>query len=285
MDRIVVNRSATLAQTFYSDGVAVTPSGTPTVTVTRSDGSVVTTGAVAGTGTGPYTVTIPASSNTLLDTLRAAWTATIGGQANTYVETVEVAGGYHFALADLRTFDASTGDNALADTVKYPTASLLAARTMAEQALEDACGTAFVPRFRRRTLDGTGTTLLYLGDANITGVRSASVAGTAYSAGDLAALVPGSDGTIYSANRWTAGTRNVVVGYEYGMAYSPPLVSRASMLLARWFLIKGPWDDRATSMSTEFGSFALVTPGVRGAMFSIPEVNATVDMYRVPVLG
>ena len=37
----------------------------------------------------------------------------------------------------------------LADTVKYSTQKIIDARTLVETALEDACGVAFVPRYRR----------------------------------------------------------------------------------------------------------------------------------------
>jgi hypothetical protein len=103
MERVVAGRAFTLSKTFYSDGAAVAPTGTPTLTLTRvSDGTTVPTSVVTGTGTGPFQVTVTAANNLLLDTLTATWTATITAQASTYVDTVEVAGGTICTLAELR---------------------------------------------------------------------------------------------------------------------------------------------------------------------------------------
>jgi hypothetical protein len=57
------------------------------------------------------------------------------------------------------------------------------------------------------------------------------------------------------------------------------------MLLTKVWLIKGPLDDRLTSLSTDDGTFTLLTPGVRGSVFGIPEVDATLAQYRVPVIA
>jgi hypothetical protein len=104
MERVVVNRSFTLYKTFYADGVATDPTGTPTVTITRlSTGATVTTGAVTDeAGVGTWSVTVSATQNTLLDTLTVTWTATVNATAQQYVDTVEVAGGTIFTIAEAR---------------------------------------------------------------------------------------------------------------------------------------------------------------------------------------
>jgi hypothetical protein len=94
MERIVKGRSATLTKTF-----SFTPTGNPTVAVTRiADGTTVTTGSVSGSGT-TWSYTIPASSNTLLDTYTETWTAVSGGASQTFVDYIEVAGGTLFTLS------------------------------------------------------------------------------------------------------------------------------------------------------------------------------------------
>src|SRR5690242_10611676 len=103
MERIVRGRSATLYKTFYADGVATDPTGSPTVTVTRlSDGTTVTTGAVTDeAAAGTWSVTIPSTSNLLLDTYTVDWAATVNGSSQEYLDTVEVAGGTFFTIAEL----------------------------------------------------------------------------------------------------------------------------------------------------------------------------------------
>jgi hypothetical protein len=72
----------------------------------------------------------------------------------------------------------------------------------------------------------------------------------------------------------------VIVGYEHGFDFPPARISRAAILLAKRWLVEGPIDDRATSLITEDGTFALTTPGLRGALFDLPEVNAAIEEYN-----
>jgi hypothetical protein len=110
MDRVVVNRSFTLYKTFYADGVATDPTGTPTVVITRaSTGAVVTTGAVTDeAAVGTWSVTVAATQNTLLDTLTVTWTATVNATPQQYVDIVEVAGDTICTIADLPIVECGT---------------------------------------------------------------------------------------------------------------------------------------------------------------------------------
>jgi hypothetical protein len=75
----------------------------------------------------------------------------------------------------------------------------------------------------------------------------------------------------------------VVVGYEYGADEPPERVKRAVLLLAKNWLVNGPIDDRATAIPAgeAGGVITLATPGIRGANFGIPEVDAVVEQYRI----
>jgi hypothetical protein len=69
----------------------------------------------------------------------------------------------------------------------------------------------------------------------------------------------------------------------------PADVARASMLLARSYLIAGSaagtggLEERATTVSyADAGlTYGLVTAGARGAVTSIPEVNVTIERYKM----
>ena len=69
--------------------------------------------------------------------------------------------------------------------------------------------------------------------------------------------------------------------YRHGWEETPLPIKRAVLLLTRHYLTIDPtdFDERATSKSNEIASWSLVTPGVRGAIFPLPEVNQIVSDY------
>lgn len=272
MQRIVVNRSATLPKDF-----AFTPTGTPTVAVTRDDGTAVTVGTVLATADPTvFEYTIPSTSNTQLDILTETWTAVSGGQSQTFTDTIEVAGGVLFTIDQARAL------KPLNDTTMYPTAKIIEARTMVESALEDACGVAFVPRFKRQWVSGNGRSTILLAP-KARAIRSVTLDDTAVSNAltDTMRVMP--TGEVYYPSWWQTGYANYEVAYEHGYDSPPPRVSQAALLWAKTFLVSGPIDARTTSMSTEDGTFSLATPGLRGSHTGIPEVDAVIQQYALHV--
>jgi hypothetical protein len=288
VERIVRNRSATLYQTFYVDGVATDPTGTPTVAVTRlSDGTTVTTGSVTNEPpAGQWSVTIAATANTLLDTLTVTWTGVVSGVAQQYVDTVEVAGDTFFALAEARAL------SPLSDTVAYTTADITDTRTGVEQAIEQAAGVAFVPRYALERYTGDGSSSLMLRRPRPTSIRSASIAGTVLSAPQLADLnlYLNQTGEVWStllAWTWTWGRNNIVIGYEHGYPQPPVEIKRAALMLAKMWLTerRSPVDDRAITFNAgaEGGTYSLAVPGRNGSYFGHPDVDAAIDRYALRV--
>lgn len=286
MQRIVRGQSATLTHTFYSDGVATDPSpDTATVTITREDGTAIVTGAAttnAGTGIVSYTLT-PAQT-ALVDILTVAWTATFGGQSQVFTDIVEVAGGVLFTIAEARAV------TPLSNATTFPTSRIVDMRTMIEQAIEAELGYSTVPRYYAERLAGTGTTVLRIGRplfGNVPGtsisidttIRAATIDDADLTATDV---LPEMAGLYYGAG-WTFGRRNVIVRYESGAQYPPERLRRAAIRQAKRWLVDGPIDDRATSMSNDDGTFALVTPGIRGIQFDVPELTAAVQQYSLQV--
>jgi hypothetical protein len=102
--RIVQGRSATLSHTFLTGSTATDPTpDTATVTVTRADGTTfVPTASVDNSATGVASITFTPAETALLDRWTLTWTATFGGQAQTYKDTVEVAGDVLFTIAQAR---------------------------------------------------------------------------------------------------------------------------------------------------------------------------------------
>lgn len=281
LERIQQNTPGTLSQQWYEDGAAVDP-GTVTVGITRADGTTLVAAGTAttGSGSGVRTYNLTTTHTALLDRLTVTWTSTLKGSQVTYVEVV---GGFLFSISQARQLAP------LNNATTYTTARIVEARTLAEQTIEDACGRAFVPRYTRETLSGSGTTDLMLSQPDLRSVRSVTVTtsgvGTAYTSPELALLAVNPSGLVYGPSSWTAGTGNITVGYEHGSSYPPARVSQAALILARSWLVSGPVDNRALGQASPDGSFSfgLATPGRNGSYVGIPEVDAVIDQYSLRV--
>lgn len=275
MERIVRVRSATLTRTF-----TFTPTGTPSVVVRNSAGTVVTTGSVSGATT-TWTYTIPASSNPLLDTYTETWTAVAGGESQTFVDSIEVAGDTLFTLAEVRAIQA------LASTVTYPDADVLDKRTEVEQDIEQEAGVAFVPRYELETLDGSGGATVMLKRPRVRSIRSASISGTALSVDELAQLAVSTTGAVYRPAGWPCGLGNVVIGYEHGFDDAPRPIKSGALELAKIRLLgrNSPIDERATTFAAENGvSYGLVVAGRGGSRFGLPDLDAAIDRYSMATM-
>lgn len=82
-----------------------------------------------------------------------------------------------------------------------------------------------------------------------------------------------------------AGRRAIVVTYDYGYDETPADLSQAIATLAASLLKDGPFDDRGYGVTDDGGFVRLLTAGVGKASFSIPEVQAALLRYRIPVVA
>lgn len=260
---------ATVSESWYEDGALVDP-GVVTLAVEQENGTVLIAAGAATTGSGAAarTYNLTATHTANLDVLKLTWTSATKG---TRISYVEVCGGYLASLTDLR------AEKPLDSVTNYPTANLITARTVAEIALEHACGVAFVPRYRRESkIDGDGTTEIVLQKPRPLSVTAASIGGTALTLTDVLLY---DDGRLYYANGWTTGRQNVSVTYTHGHKYPPGNCGQVVAKLVKWLLVDSPISDRALSVVTSEGQQNLITAGVRNAIFSIPDANAFVDSY------
>jgi hypothetical protein len=136
-----VDRSLQNTDYTFNGGVTVDEVGTDpspdsaTVTITRADGTPVVTEATAVNGpNGGFSYTLVPAQTALLDTLTATWSFMLNGRLQSLRDQVEIVGGYHFDLNELRQMPP------LSDATTYTTAKLLNARTLAETTIEQACG-------------------------------------------------------------------------------------------------------------------------------------------------
>jgi hypothetical protein len=150
-----------------------------------------------------------------------------------------VVGTPYFTVAEARTL------KPLDNATTYPDANIDATRLIAEQALEDACGVAFVPRTQTETLSGNGTNYLLPSRPRAQTVTAVTVAGTVYAGTDLTNLTVDEGGRIYNPLIWTQGTQgNITITYTHGYTSIPLRVKRAAMYLTRRWLVDGPFDEQ-----------------------------------------
>ncbi|MCW2768468.1 MAG: hypothetical protein JWO11_4427 [Nocardioides sp.] len=290
LTRIQKNTAGTLRHTFLLDETPTDSSTTVTYTVVDAVGAAVTNGnaTLVSAGTGTYTFTLAAQA--ALKACTVTWTGTISGATTTQTTYAEIVGGFLFSLAEGRGSDAT-----LADTSKYPAADLVAARLEVEAECETICDRAFVPRYERVVLDGTGTDEILLRHsdptrsvAEVRTVRSVKMAARAdgtfvsFTAAELAALIVTGDGTLVrtSGDRFLENRANIIVEYEYGLDRPQPDLVRAALTRFRTQLNvnKSGVPDRASSFTAaDGGTFRLDMPGPFKT--GVPTVDAAYGRY------
>lgn len=286
LTRVARTAAATLSHTFEVGETLTDSSTTVAVSVTDANGTVVSTGTAssAGTGTGRYTYPLPGQAT--LSLLTVAWSGTIAGAAVVETDYCEVVGGFFFRLSEARFSDTS-----LVNTGDYATAQLELARLETEVECEEICDRAFVPRYRRVVLDGTGTTDITLPDADLRTVRTVRIspapgqAFVAFTVDELAAVKLVGDRELRRTEfgtEWTFGTGNVIIEYEHGFDRPPDDLRRAALVRVRTRLNihRSGIPDRATSFTVaEGGTFRLDMPGPYKT--GLPEVDAVYGRYSL----
>lgn len=280
-DRIQLNQGGTCHAFWERDGYPWDP-GTVTVTVTNDEGVALVTDASATKPDnglpGERTFLITPVLAGQLDSLTLAWTSETDSSILT--TKVDVCGGFLFSVAQARRL------SPLGDTTNYPAQHILAARTLAEMALEDVCGVAFAPRYRRDHARIVSFGLLNLPRRRVTSVRAIF---TTTDSGlmqlpSLTGLRIQSGGNIFMPSFYNWWSTPIVVTYENGYESPPPRVGQAAALLARRWLVESPWDERMIAFrSREGGEVDILT--AQGEAFDIPEVVAVSELYGFPLIG
>lgn len=248
----------------------------PTVTITRdSDGEAVVEGAETTKGEEGgetfWTVELTGAQIPEVDVLKVVWS----DESASYTTHVEVVGGFVVSLAAI---EAKLGEKA-AEELRVQK------REIALREIERACGVAFRPRYAKELLDGTGSKRLLLPRREVTEVLAVEVGGTALSTEEVEALTLEPIGVVIRAAGWPSGKSNVSITYVHGYDYFPPAETPVRDYAA-YLLADRPSDysERATQVSTDVATYSLVTPGMRGAQFPLPTVNAFVEQYMVPLV-
>ena len=265
---------------YNAAGSAGTPDDLPTVTVTsaRSNTELLSDVDATTQQTGLYyydlSPSTPSSGGVteVLDELTVEWSYTLNGADQTVEDSILVV---QDRLASTLAIDDRLNRGGTAS--EYGVRELAAALQYAEVAFEEACGRSFTRKWRSLTVDGSGSRNLFVPDYPLQELLTATVDGVALDVSDLTVY---DGGYIRNPGGWSCGDGNVTLTYEYGMKSVPPPVQRAVSLIAASVLADGPWDDRGFGVTTDGGYVRLLTAGVSGAAFSIPEVQAAVVEYR-----
>ncbi len=241
----------------------------PTVTVVRdSTGVEILTGATSSAKPdGSFIVTVPAVDTP--DLLSATWDGLIGSQPATITTSHEVYGSHIVGVPAVRDDLTRAAQEPLADD-----SEIIEKRELAETRIEGACGVAFRPRYIRATVEGHGRNNLLLPTPRLLDVISID--------GEATQLPASITGEIEGSSPWV-GSHDIA--WVHGFDTPPPSVVAAVRQLTVHYLLVDPddLDGRATFKSNEIASWSLVTPGVKGARFPIPEVNEVVRTFGYPV--
>lgn len=255
---------------------------TVTVTITDANGTAVATDAACtDAGSGVYTKSLTAAQLASLGVLTAAWKVATVTRATT---THEIVSGFYASLLDIKAHD----DNI--NQIGADDATVRRIRGSVEATFEHICGVAFLPRYRRAVLDGTGRSWLLLPDPLVQTIRSVTIrttntsTTTALTAGQLTELVV-DDGVLSYINgstRFTAGSGNVVVEYEHGYPGGrvPAEVRDAAIAYMRERLQRprsGIPDRAVTFAVAEGGTYRLALPS--GSRTGNPDIDAILERH------
>jgi hypothetical protein len=305
--RAVRGRQFTAAYIFGLDDDALPDQyATVSVTIINAEGYVVVNDEPATLGavddmTQQATFSISAATTPQRDVFTCMWVTTIGGATVTQVSTIDVCDARLFPMNDYLQYP---------ELASFSTAQLEQARFDAENRLEDECGRAFTGRlgseefliepdphirwdfgqvddygFYSHGDHSVGT--LALRTPCVQAIRSITrkwvdptddTSGVATIDIDYAKLDEYTS-TIHYSDQYGHGLRgDITVLFEHGQP--APDDRRICCMLARYRLLHGPLDQRATQMQVEGGGVVnLSTPGMFGSVFGIPELDVFIDRH------
>ncbi len=174
----------------------------------------------------------------------------------------------------------------LVNTERYTDAKLEAARLFAEQWFEAAARVAYVPRIATETVTGNGRRVLFLSHwVEVGPVSAVAIDTVPLTETELAELTVRKHGVIERPEPWPDGA-SIEVTYTHGYSEPPEAVKHAVMVLAAEQVLPSTIPRRATSISTDVGSYRISQADATGKT-GIPEVDAIIALFGAakPVTG
>lgn len=281
MPSVAQGESIVLTAIYYDEFGQPADATTPLVDILDPSGAAVVTDAVPtrdAEGQYHYTYAVAADAE-ISELWKARWTGEVDGvEVGPIEEFFEVTegGNHYFTVAEARAFR----NGKLADTTKFPTASIQESRDEVEEFIEEIVGYACVPRTRTVTLDGDATTEIFLPDIRVNSVTSVTVDEVAWDSAALADLQITDYGSLRrkTLGTFASGWGNVTVTYVHGLAECPGPIKRAALILLQHRLLDSDLSDRAQSFTDETGTTTFSTPTLRRPS-GIPEVDAILGQW------
>lgn len=190
--------------------------------------------------------------------------------------------GDYFTIAEFRQFMPDM------DEANYPDERVTFAQDAVEATIENVCGTSFVARTVTETVSGSGGNGITLGSRFVISVTSVTENGVlqsgytyAFKFGVLERKATGS----YWPTVWVPGDQNITVVYTAGYSSTcPDDLKLAAMEATRDKVMQlrersGKPSERATSITNEFGNFAMSVADDDEHPTGIPSVDAVIMRY------
>lgn len=253
--------------------LTITDDWTGTVIVDALDTDPILDGVGPDILPGQFTTTVTLPT---LGPHTAVWSGS-GGQV--LAAPVDVAGGFVFTIGQLRNADPGS---ALGNPQEYPSAFLTAIRSQAEDRFEQAANVALVPRAARITVAGNGRPIILLHHHLVRTITEVTVDGVVSSAYTIDRILGGLRAT---RGVWPHGA-TIDITYTHGFSFPPAAAERGALLVAADMAMESNLPARATSQSSEFGTFRITVAGRDGSL-GIPEADSIAASlgFRTPVIG
>ena len=185
-----------------------------------------------------------------------------------------------FTVAEARAY----GRGTLSDGGIYTDDAITAAHDRIKALFERVIGVALDETSATDVLDGSGDVDLVLNHYPVISVTSVETRSgstwTAFTVDELADVVVRPGGRLYreSLGTWTSGYQNIRINYQHGLTDTNTLAEakQAGLMLITdpaGGLITTDMPSRAMSLSDEFGTFRLATPGLMGSITGLPLVD------------
>jgi hypothetical protein len=196
---------------------------------------------------GVYSAALTTTHTSQLDRLKVTWGGTAGSLAQSYVTELEVVGAHLVSITEMR------DERGLDNTTSVPLALLRRVRDKWSQQIEDACGVAFSPRYKRDVLRGDGTSVLALSKIRPLSIIAVTIDGVSQTTTNFSLH---DSGLIeYEASvfpRPSGAGPNVVVTYEHGFPACPEDVKHELLKAVRQEVLRYTKDLPTDAISQAF---------------------------------
>lgn len=291
-NRILAGTRADLTVACYRDGVLATPTGTLTFSVADADGTVLATGTPTAAD-GILTATMTAAENAEVNTLTVTWGGLVfsAEPAISVTSEHESVGAWLFSLAEARTF--GQPNQPIANVNSFPDAYLRHYRDLIADKFAERLRYPLGARYERVTLDGDGTSELFIPSAwrcrSLRGVEIRTYGTTTWTAlpvNELALASLTKHGVLSrESSTWPKGKGNIRVAFENGAQPIPLELREAGMRVLADAVVGSDTPERAITQNIEGNVFTLATPGLRGSFVGIPGVDEALEHHRVKTMG